>query len=73
MTMKFLIHPIINANQTPESQLFVIVMSTRQWNDSEPSDEEINQETLSTRKRSSRGTFSVHSLVRLVVDWNVSL
>ncbi|OAX40867.1 hypothetical protein K503DRAFT_567355 [Rhizopogon vinicolor AM-OR11-026] len=30
-------------------------MSTRQWNESEPnSDEEINQETLSTRKRSSR-------------------
>lgn len=29
-------------------------MSAHQWNESEPSDEETNQETLATRKRSSR-------------------
>ncbi|KAG2045142.1 fungal-specific transcription factor domain-containing protein [Suillus americanus] len=29
-------------------------MSAHQWNESEPSDEEVNQETLATRKRSSR-------------------
>jgi hypothetical protein len=50
---------IINTGRDQfEFKLFVIAMSTtRQWNESEPnSDEEINQETLSTRKRSSRGT-----------------
>ncbi|KAG1757862.1 fungal-specific transcription factor domain-containing protein [Suillus lakei] len=29
-------------------------MSAHQWNESEPSDDEVNQETLATRKRSSR-------------------
>ncbi|KIJ66200.1 hypothetical protein HYDPIDRAFT_26571 [Hydnomerulius pinastri MD-312] len=29
-------------------------MSTAQWNESEPSEDEVNQESLSTRKRSSR-------------------